>query len=65
MEQNVFNSTTLSFDDNKVFEIQLDMLIFVQVYMTIDKNLCQDIGSDIDKREQWNLQRKLMLQDRV
>jgi len=32
-----------SFDDNKVLKIvnfQLDMLIFVQVYKTIDKILC-------------------------
>jgi len=36
LEQNVFNITTLSFDDNKVLKCQLDMLIFVQVYKTID-----------------------------
>jgi len=35
----------LSFDDNKVLKRQLDVLIFVQVCMTINKNLCQDIGS--------------------
>jgi len=29
LEQNVFNITTLSFDDNKVLKSQLDMLIFV------------------------------------
>jgi len=39
LEQNVFNVTTLSFDDNKVLKIQLNMLIFVQVCRTIDKNL--------------------------
>jgi len=36
LEQNVFNITTLSFDDNKVLKFQLDMLIFVQVCRTID-----------------------------
>jgi len=45
LEQNVFNITTLRFDDNKVLKSQLNMLIFVQVCRTIDKNLCQDIGS--------------------
>ena len=39
LEQNVFNIAALSFDDNKVLKSQLDMLIFVQVYRTIDKNL--------------------------
>jgi len=29
----------ISFDDNKVLKSQLDMLIFVQVWRTIDKNL--------------------------
>jgi len=39
LEQNVFNITLKSFDDNKVLKnCQLDMLIFVQVYKTIDKN---------------------------
>jgi len=28
--------TTLSFDDNKILKSQLDMLIFVLVYKTID-----------------------------
>jgi len=38
LEQNVFNITLKSFDDNKVLKnCQLDMLIFVQVYRTIDK----------------------------
>jgi len=36
LEQNVFNITTLSFDDNKVLKSQLDMLIFVQVCKTIE-----------------------------
>jgi len=36
LEQHVFNTTTLSFDDNKVLTSQLDMLIFVQVRRTID-----------------------------
>jgi len=36
LDQNVFN---ISFDDNKVLKnCQLNMLIFVQVYNTIDKN---------------------------
>jgi len=34
LEQNVFN-IALYFDDNKVLKVQLDMLIFVQVCMTI------------------------------
>ena len=38
LEQNEFNITLKSFDDNKVLKnCQLNMLIFVQVYMTIDK----------------------------
>jgi len=36
LEQNVFNIATLSFNDNKVLKVQLDMLIFVQVWRTID-----------------------------
>ena len=39
LEQNVFNIITLNFDDNKVLKSQLDVLIFVQVCRTIDKNL--------------------------
>ena len=39
LEQNVFNFATLSFDDNKVLKVQLDMLIFVQLSRTIDLNL--------------------------
>ena len=39
LEQNEFNITFKSFDDNKVLKnCQLDMLIFVQVYKIIDKN---------------------------
>ena len=39
LEQNEFNFTLKSFDDNKVLKnCQLDILIFVQVYRTIDKN---------------------------
>jgi len=38
--QNVFNITFKSFNDNKVLKnCQLDMLIFVQVYKTIDKKI--------------------------
>jgi hypothetical protein len=37
LEQNVFNIASLSFDDNKVLKVQLNMLIFVQVCLTIDK----------------------------
>jgi len=36
LEQNVFNNAPLSFDDNKVLKVQLDILIFVQVCMTIN-----------------------------
>jgi len=32
LEQNVFNFATLCFDDNNVLKVQLDMLIFVQVW---------------------------------
>jgi len=59
LEQNVFNITLKSFDDNKVLKnCQLDMLIFVQVYMTIDKDLRSIFGSgrtkeskEINKKE--------------
>jgi len=48
-----------SFDDNKVLKnCQLDMLIFVQVYKTVDKNLRSILGSgrtkeskEINKKE--------------
>jgi len=39
LEQNKFKQCLLSFDDNKILKDQLDMLIFIQVCMTIDKNL--------------------------
>jgi len=51
----------LSFDDNKgIKKCQLDMLIFVQVCRTIDKNLSfykSSIGSGRTNEEQWNLQK--------
>jgi len=38
LEQNVFNIILKSFDDNKVLKnCQLEILIFVQVYRTINK----------------------------
>jgi len=38
LEQNVFNITLKGFDDNKVLKnCQLDIVIFAQVYKTIDK----------------------------
>jgi len=46
LEQNLFNITLKSFDDNKVLKnCQFDLLIFVQVYRTIDKILRSLIGS--------------------
>jgi len=46
LEQNEFNITLKSFEDNKVLKnCQLDMLIFVQVYRTIDKDLSSIFGS--------------------
>jgi len=56
LEQNVFNITTLSFDDNKVLKSQLDMLIFVQVWRTIDKifiSLKSKYWFWKNKRKQW------------
>jgi len=55
----VFNITLKSFDDNKVLKnCQLDMLIFAQVYKTIDKNLRSILGfgrtkesKEINKKE--------------
>jgi len=44
LEQNVFNITTLSFDDNMALKCQLYMLIFVQVRRTIVKNYKSSIG---------------------
>ena len=58
MEQNVFNITLKSFDDNKVLKnCQLDILIFVQVYMTIDKNFEIINSFWKNKREQRNKQK--------
>ena len=58
LEQNVFNITLKSFDDNKVLKIcQLDMLILVQVYMTIYKNFEIIIRFWKNKREQRNQQK--------
>jgi len=61
LEQNVFENDTLSFDDNKgVKKCQLDMLTFVQLCRTIDKNLSvskSSIGSRRTNGEQWNLQK--------
>ena len=59
LEQNEFKITFKSFDDKKVLKnCQLDMLIFVQVYKTIDKFLRSLIGSgrtkeskEINKKE--------------
>ena len=58
LEQNEFNITLKSFDDNKVLKnCQLDMLIFVQVYMTIDKNFEIINRFYKNKREQSNQQK--------
>lgn len=35
LQQNMFNIVTLSFDNNKVLKVQLDMIIFVQMCMII------------------------------
>jgi len=58
LEQNVFNITLKRFDDNKVLKTcQLDMLIFVQVYRTIDKKfeiinrLWKNKSKEINKKE--------------
>ena len=57
----MFDNATLSFDDNKgIKKCQLDLLIFVQVCRTIDKNLSvfkSSIGSGKPNEEQWNLQK--------
>jgi len=46
LEQNMFNITLKSFDDNKVLKnCQLDLLIFVQVNRIIDKKLRLLLGS--------------------
>jgi len=58
-EQNVFNLTLKSFDDNKVLKnCQLDMLIFVQVYRTIDKIFEIINRFWKNKREQRNQQKR-------
>jgi len=61
LEQNMFDNATLSFDDNKgIKKCQLNMLIFVQVCKTIDKNLRvskSSIGYRRTNEEQWNLQK--------
>jgi len=36
LEQNMFNIVSLSFVDNKILKVQLDMQIFVQVCRIID-----------------------------
>jgi len=33
LEQNVFNIITLSFDDNKILKVQLDMLIVTSQFL--------------------------------
>ena len=58
LEQNVFNITLKGFDDNKVLKnYQLDMLIFVQVYRTINKNFEIINRFWKNKREQRNKQK--------
>jgi len=58
LEQNEFNITLKSFDDNKVLKnCQLDMLIFVQVYRTIDKKFEIINRFWKNKREQKNKQK--------
>jgi len=58
LEQNVFNIALKSFDDNKVLKnCQLDLLISVQVYRTIDK-IFEIINKFWkNKREQSNQQK--------
>ena len=48
-EQNVFNITTLCFDDNRVLKCQLKLVIFVQVCRTIVKNYKSRIRSERTK----------------
>jgi len=58
LEQNEFNITLKSFDDNKVLKnCLLDMLIFVQVHRTIDKNFEIINRFWKNKREQRNKQK--------
>jgi len=60
LKQNEFNITLKSFDDNKVLKnnCQLDMLIFVQVYRTIDKYFEIINSFWKNKREQRNKQKE-------
>ena len=61
LEQNVFNITLKSFDDNKVLKnCQLDMLIFVQVYKTINKNFKIINRFWKNRREQRNKQKGIL-----
>jgi len=58
LEQNVFNITLKSFDINKVLKnCQLALLIFDQVYRTIDKNFEIINRFWKNKREQSNQQK--------
>jgi len=58
LEQNEFKITLKSFDDNKVLKnYQLDMLIFVQVHRSIDKNFEIIKRFWKNKREQSNQQK--------
>ena len=58
LEQNEFNITLKNFDDNKVLKsCQLNMIIFVQVYTTIDKNFEIINRFWKNKREQRNKQK--------
>jgi len=58
LEQNVFNIILKIFDDNNILKnCQLDMLIFVQVYRTIDKNFEIINRFWKNKRDQRNKQR--------
>jgi len=58
LEQNEFKIILKSFDDNKVLKnCQLDMLIFVQVYRTVDKNFEIINRFWKNKKEQRNQQK--------
>jgi len=59
LEQNVFNITLKSFDDNKILKnCQFDLLIFVQVYRTIDKKFEIINRFWKNKRDQRNKQKE-------
>jgi len=59
LEQNEFYITLKSFEDNKVLKnCQLGMLIFVQVYKTIDKKFEIINRFWKNKREQRNKQKR-------